>query len=94
VTPTFTPTPDPDHPRARVLNPLINLRAGPGTDFEIVRTATVGQEFPILGSSNEANEWFLIDIGDGETAWVYYGIVWVYGDADRILVVDDIPTNP
>jgi uncharacterized protein YgiM (DUF1202 family) len=93
VTPTFTPTPDPDQPRARVLNPVINLRAGSGTNFAIVGNARLGDEFPILGR-NKANDWYLIDTGNGETAWVYYGIVWVYGDADRIQVAEDIPTQP
>ncbi|MFZ2361572.1 MAG: DUF5107 domain-containing protein [Anaerolineae bacterium] len=55
-----------------------NLRAGPGTTFEIVGQASAGQRFPAL-ARNTAGDWWQIDVG-GPAAWVSAGLARVEGD--------------
>ena len=51
------------------VNGEMNVREGPGTAYEIVGAATLGQEFPITGK-NADGDWWQIDF-NGQTGWLY-----------------------
>jgi uncharacterized protein YgiM (DUF1202 family) len=44
------------------VNNVANLRAGPGTEYEIVGTAQVGQELTVIGR-NASSDWYQLDNG-------------------------------
>ncbi len=54
--------------RARILEDNINVRSGPGTDYERVGTAYKGFDFEILASDN--SEWIKINYDD-KAAYIY-----------------------
>jgi Tol biopolymer transport system component len=74
-----------------VTSPRVNLRGGPGTDFPVVGGATAGTVFPILGR-NAAGDWYFIDRGEGQTAWIAAFLGTVSGDATTIPVAEDTPS--
>ena len=74
-------------PSLRV-NGLINVRSGPGTDYEVIGRATPGIFFAVSGKNSDG-EWWQIDY-NGEAGWVYWQFVTAT-DADNVPVVTDIP---
>ncbi len=63
----------------------MNVREGPGTEYEIVGGARLGQEFPITGK-NAAGDWWQIDLG-GQIGWIFAPFVTAV-DAENVPVVD------
>lgn len=72
-------------------NPQINLRGGPGTEYDRVGTMVIGQQAPARGRT-EGGNWILIEYpgGPGGYAWVYSLYVDYLGD----LPVVEIPGTP
>ncbi|MDX2138004.1 MAG: serine hydrolase [Chloroflexota bacterium] len=76
-----------------------NLRAAPGTDFDLVGQIVSGTRYPVLGRS-EFYPWLLL--GDPATGrpigWVFNELVTVQGDVFAVpisaLVVDPSPQTP
>jgi len=58
-----------DVPRAVVNSPLVNVRTGPGVDFDIVATVERGAEYEITGRDS-SGEWWAICCIDGKGAWI------------------------
>lgn len=50
----------------------LNMRSGPGTNFAIIRTLTLGTEFTV--TKKEGN-WLQIRLKDGREGWVHSGFV-------------------
>ena len=73
-------------------NDQINVRSGPGTEYEKVGVLISGQTMPALGKS-AAGLWILIVYPgvEGGTAWVYSPLVTV-SDADSLPIVAPPPT--
>ena len=69
--PTATPTP---RPMANV-GTLMNVRAGPGTNYVIIGTASPGQQFPITGKSPGLGDWWEIEYTETQAGWVYGPLV-------------------
>ncbi len=67
----------------------LNLRDGPGTNYEVVGTLAPGQGAAVVGRTlpAEANEgvWLLVDT-QGQLAWVAYWVVQFQGDLNDISV--------
>lgn len=85
-TPTATPTP----PGPTVFAyEQVNVRAGPGTDSELVGVLVVGQRARIVGRS-PGGAWLQIEYvgGPGNLGWVYGDLVRLEGVADR----EQLPT--
>lgn len=78
-TPTPTPFPEPDSPTAYVQVDLLNLRSGPGTDFDLAGRATAGAALPIVGHDPAYANWWQVrtTTASGEQ------VVWVFGDLVR-----------
>jgi len=56
------------HDRARLIEDNVNIRSGPGTDYERLGSAYKGYDFKIL--SGEGSEWIKIEY-DGKPAYVF-----------------------
>lgn len=89
--PPPTPTPVPTVPTAYVNTALLNLRAGPGTDFAVVGQARSGAALVIRGRSTQAPDWWQVEQGD-TLVWVYGGLVTTGGPMDQVAWVADAPT--
>ncbi len=72
-------------------NPQINLRAGPGTEYDKVGTMVINQQAVAKGKT-EGGNWLLIEYsgGPGGYAWVYASYVDYLGD----LPIVTIPNTP
>lgn len=72
-------------------NPQINLRAGPGTEYDKVGTMVIGQKAVAKGRT-EGGTWLLIEYpgAPGGYAWVYSTYVDYLGD----LPIVTIPNTP
>ena len=83
-----------DSPRAVVNSPLVNLRAGPSTESEIVATVERGAEYEVTGRSADA-EWWTICCVDGQPVWVSASLVDTDGPVDSVAIADAAPdANP
>ena len=81
-------------PRAVVNSPLVNLRAGPSTESEIVATVERGAEYEVTGRSADA-EWWTICCVDGQPVWVSASLVDTDGPVDSVAIADAAPdANP
>jgi uncharacterized protein YraI len=88
--PTPTPLPDDIPPTQQASSNLyvtayrrVNVRSGPGTEFEVLGALAAGQTADVIGTSGEANEWLEIRF-NGDTGWVAYFVVTVSGDLASI----------
>ena len=83
-------TPSPEEPAVIVLGEM-NIRSGAGTEYDIIGSATAGQEFGITGK-NQEEDWWQIDL-DGQTGWIYAPFV-VASNAESVPVVAAALTPP
>jgi uncharacterized protein YraI len=56
----------------------MNVRSGPGTDYDIFGGLTAGQEVEVIG---EVEGWYEIRLADGTIAW---GADWLLVDAEKV----------
>jgi hypothetical protein len=90
VPPTATPTPVPA-PKFTA-NQDVNVRRGPGTNYQLLGGISRGQSFEITGRNN-ASDWLQFTY-NGQPAWVFTNLVTVSGDAGSIKVAQNIPAPP
>ena len=90
ISPTATTEPEAAAPLATV-NGLINVRSGPGTVYSVLGEAPTGQQFAILGKSQD-EEWWQIDF-EGQTGWIYAPDVTAT-NAENVQVATVIPAPP
>lgn len=64
----------------------VNVRSGPGTQYDIIGQLNSGNEVLITGRSNDESDWLRIDYL-GRDGWVAYFTVTVLGDASQLSVV-------
>jgi hypothetical protein len=82
---TDTPTPAPPaKPKLVVNSGDVNVRAGPGTSFEILKMVDRGQEYDLVGK-NADGDWWQVCCVDGKQGW----IVGEFADTDG--AVDQLP---
>lgn len=55
-----------------VTSSSLNMRSGPGTNFAIIRTLTLGTEFTVI---KKEGDWLQIRLKDGREGWVHSGYV-------------------
>ncbi len=87
--PTATPPP---RPMANV-GTLMNVRAGPGTNYRIIGTASPGQQFPITGKSPGLGDWWEIEYTETLRGWVYGPLVNA-ANAGGVALAQFIPAPP
>jgi N-acetylmuramoyl-L-alanine amidase len=64
----------------------VNVRSGPGTQYDIIGQLTSGNEVQITGRSDEESNWLRIDF-EGRDGWVAYFTVSVLGNTEQLPVV-------
>jgi len=69
ATPTPTATTTPEQTTSLTLGRRMNIRRGPGTQYEIIGTAEPGARFDITGQ-NLNKDWWQI-VYESQLAWVY-----------------------
>ncbi len=87
-----TATPPPAVPRLTITGPAVNIRGGPGTEYEIVGAASQGESFDLV-AKNPTGDWWQICCVTGQPGWVFGQLANVE-NADGVAVAADIPTPP
>ena len=90
--PQATATPAPTAtPGLIVANDFVNLRAGPGTNYDLVGRLNQGQMAQVTGKSDDG-QWWRVSV-EGKTAWVAGQFVQANDAASGVSVVQ-APTAP
>lgn len=85
-----TPTPQPASPGV-VVNSNMNVRSGPGTNFNVVGQANQGTRYNVTGRNNDAS-WYQIDF-NGQSGWVFANLVTAEA-VETVAVAANIPAPP
>jgi uncharacterized protein YraI len=88
-----TPTPEPQAAKAVVNSPAVNLRGGPGTQYNLAGTTDRGTELEIVGK-NPAGDWWQVCCVNGQTVWIANFLVDTTGPVDSVAVASNIPAPP
>jgi len=89
--PTVAPTPTVASAADAVPNSQINVRSGPGTNYNIVGAANPGEHFPITGKNNDGT-WWQINY-NGQKGWVFGELVTTQ-NVQQVAIAPDIPAPP
>ena len=92
--PTTAPTPTPEPtaaPAEVVINSQMNVRGGPGTNYNVVGAANQGQRYPVTGKNNDGT-WWQIDF-NGQPGWVFAELVSTV-NTESVAVAVNIPAPP
>jgi hypothetical protein len=93
--PTTTSPPMPtatSEPQVRVVPNAINVRAGPGTGFEILAHLYKDDTVRVLGRSDDGS-WYLIAFSDGREGWVGASVVELITEGTDELRLGTSDTN-
>lgn len=91
-TPTDTPEPPTPTPAAEVIiNTNMNVRGGPGTNYNIIGAASAGERYPVTGR-NDAGDWWQISY-QGQNGWVFNDLVTAQ-NTGGVAVAVNIPAPP
>ncbi|MCC6453455.1 MAG: SH3 domain-containing protein [Caldilineaceae bacterium] len=90
-TPTTAPTPTVVQAAEVVINSQINVRGGPGTNYNIVGAANAGQRYPVTGKNNDGT-WWQINF-NGQAGWVFGELVTAQ-NVQAVAVAPNIPAPP
>lgn len=71
---------------------IVNLRLGPGTDFDVMGQLNEDVEVSVVGTTAQ-RDWWQLSL-DGGPAWVYAPLVKFTGDPSMVPVVDGGATVP
>lgn len=64
--PTATPIPA----TLTITSDLVNVRSGPGTEYDLIGTAATGETFTVL-AKNAAGDWWQVCCVTGQNGWVF-----------------------
>lgn len=84
------PTPTPA-PAEVVINSTINVRGGPGTNYNVIGAANAGQRYRITGRNGDST-WWQIDF-NGQAGWVFSDLVSAQ-NAQTVTIAANIPAPP
>jgi N-acetylmuramoyl-L-alanine amidase len=80
-------------PTATVASNVLNVRAGPGTDYNILTVLYYGQVVEAIGR-NSANTWVKIQIWGGVQGWVSAPLVYLNVAIGSLPILDGSPPAP
>lgn len=80
-------------PRVVVNSPLVNVRTGPSTNYDIVATVERGQEFEIVGRNPDGNWWFVC-CTDNDYVWINNDLVDTDGPVDSVPITGGATEAP
>jgi uncharacterized protein YraI len=69
----------------------MNVRGGPGTNYNIIGAANQGDRYPVTGKNNDGT-WWQINF-NGQAGWVFAELVTAQ-NAQAVAVAPDIPAPP
>jgi uncharacterized protein YraI len=85
--PAIVAEPEPETPTAIVTTALLNVRAGPGTEYEIVGQIGQGGRAPISGkNADAAADWWQVQTESG-AGWVFGELVRAAGPLEQVPTV-------
>ncbi|MCP4167844.1 MAG: DUF3179 domain-containing protein [Chloroflexi bacterium] len=87
--PTDTPPPYP----IVVAYRGVNVRSGPGANYQVIAGLRADDSARILASSTDST-WWQIELDADRKGWVFGQVITVLGDVAGIAVATDIPTPP
>jgi len=79
--------------RARIMGDGLQVRVGPGTDYEVRVSLAEGDEVDVLGR-DEMGDWIKVSLDSGEEGWVAAEFVDVGGDLKAVPVITPEPIAP
>ena len=85
TSPALMAAPEPVSLKACVTNSEINIRKGPGTDFEVMGGLVPGTCMQILGRNQDAS-WVYMVTEDNTNGWVAAWLLTIEGDVTRVSV--------
>lgn len=91
--PTPEPTATPAAASLTIASDLVNVRGGPGTEFDLVGTAATGETFAIIGSNAARDWWQVCCVGD-QNGWVFGELATVQNVDNVVAVADAVPAAP
>ncbi len=65
----------------------VNVRQGPGTQFDVIGQLESGDVVPVIGRSDSENNWLLVQFGDAE-GWVAFFTVTVTGNVTALDIIN------
>lgn len=75
-------------PIAQVISDRINVRSGPGTNYQVVSSANKGAQLPITGR-NQASSWVQVTVaGLNEPGWVMASLTTLVGALDDVPIAE------
>ena len=88
ISPTLTPEPT-SEPYV-IVDVMMNVRNGPGTEFNVIGQIESQTKYLVIGKHVD---WWLVDLGDNQSGWVYApgNVTRFFGNADT---VPEIPAPP
>lgn len=89
--PTAAPTPTVAQTAEVLINTTMNIRGGPGTNYNIIGAADQGQRYPVTGRNNDGT-WWQIDF-NGQPGWVFGELV-IAQNVQAVAVAPNIPAPP
>lgn len=95
-TPTDTPlppTPTPEPVVAEIRIEALNLRAGPGVQYDRIGQVQRGQTFDVVGRI-PGGDWIRICCVNGKSGWVATEYVRVRGSLQQVALVTELPPTP
>jgi uncharacterized protein YraI len=92
LTPTTSSAASLQPPTAKAAD-LLNVRGGPGTEYNLVGAMQNGESAEILGK-NPAGDWWQVLLTNGQQGWVFGQLVEITGDASTVAVAANIPAPP
>ncbi len=86
--------PTPAEALLTIASDLVNMRSGPGTEFDLVGTAATGESFALI-SKNAAGDWWQICCVGGQNGWVFGELATVQnGDTVAVATAAPIAAAP
>jgi uncharacterized protein YraI len=95
ITTTSAPTvnqPSASKPEVKAKNAL-NIRSGPGVDYNLVSAIQSGETLSIVGKNNEG-DWWEVALANSQVGWVYGQLVEISGNTAAVAVAANIPPPP
>lgn len=77
-TPAPAPTATPVPATLTITGDFVNVRSGPGTEFDLVGTAATGETFTAI-AKNAAGDWWQVCCVAGQNGWVFAELATVQG---------------
>ena len=87
-----TLTPQPDLPSVTIRGTRVNIRSGPGTNYEVIQTLDQDETAPATGF-NSGQTWVQIQLPNGTNGWVSTDLVDI-DSSDEIPTITDISPAP